>query len=79
MKKYNCYEDIIESYSLTTHFECEGEIFDLVKYNSFPNHTNTLGVNIINIAAGIIIRVYSRNIIRQYTYYVRTDEKEVIK
>lgn len=73
MKKYDCYEDIIERYAMDKSFECEGETFDLVKYESFPNHTLMLGVNIINIAAGIIIRVYSRNTIRQYTYYVRVD------
>ena len=68
MKKYNCFEDLREQFSGDIVFEFGGEIFDLVDYGHYNNNTTIHGVNIIDTANGLIIRIYTTENILQYIY-----------
>ena len=70
MKSYNCFEDLRTTFGAENIFECEGEVFDLRRVDTYENKSCIKGIHIINTDNGIKIRVYHKYIMQQYTYYV---------
>lgn len=44
MKKYNCYEDLKETFTPTKSFECEGETFELYSTTTKKNDGERYGI-----------------------------------
>ena len=70
MKKYNCFEDLRSTFGAENIFECEGDVFDLRRVDTYENKSRIKGIHIININHGVKIRIYHRYLMTQYTYYV---------
>lgn len=70
IKKYNCWEDVKETFGTDVLFECEGEMFLMTDVHVFRVNNSDEFITIDNTCYpnGVIISVIQNHACSQYTY-----------